>query len=141
MCTDCPLLNKPLENGCPADSSESACCDRIRQIFSAGELIFEENDLVTGIYCVQAGKAALIKQAEEGEWAVAVVTPGDVLGMPDIINEGFYHNGALALENTSLCFIPKEKAQEIFRKDPSIMLRIMRRICARIASMEQHTWE
>lgn len=138
-CVDCPLLDKAVENGCPDALHGLAIPGKAHAIFTAGEKIFEEGKPIAGIHCMHSGKVALVKRsAAEEEWIVAVATSGDVLGMPDILSGELHQNGALAVEDTSLCFIPKEEALELIKQNPNIMLRIMRKMCERIRAMEQH---
>jgi CRP-like cAMP-binding protein len=43
----------------------------------------------------------------------------------------------LAFDDISVCFIPKEAALTLFKENPSIILRIMRKLCERITSIEE----
>lgn len=67
-----------------------------------------------------------------------MITPGDILGMPDILSGDLHQNAALAIEEASICFIPKEEALELLQTNPHIMIRILRKLCERIQSMEKH---
>lgn len=138
-CVDCPLLDKTIDNGCPDHSHEPAMPGRTCMVFPQGAHLFEEGAPIKGIHCLHSGQVALAKkQSEEEMWIVAVATPGEVLGMPDILSEKTHRSGALALQDSSACFIPKEEALELFKKNPPIMLQIMRRIIDRIRWMEEH---
>lgn len=137
-CVHCPLLDRAIEDGCPDNPNKPAISSRTRTDFPAGAQLFEEGKPITGIHCLHAGKAALVKRHEKDDLVVAVVTPGDILGMPDILGGDIHQNGAMAIEDTSICFIPKEEALELLKTAPHIMIRIMRKMCERIQSMEQH---
>jgi CRP/FNR family transcriptional regulator len=140
-CINCPLLDKPIGNGCPDDPKEFITPGRSRRMFSVGERIFSEGTPITGIHCMHAGRVAMIKRAEDEEWVVGMVTLGDILGMPDIITGEHYRNSAMALEHTLACFIPKEEALELLRRNPPLMVRLMQKVCERITSAEKLTEE
>ena len=135
-CAHCPLLDDM--GGCPDDLSEPGIAGRTRASYTAGERLFQEGETIGGICCLRSGRAALVKGSDGGEWVVAVATPGDVLGVPDILGEERHQNGALAIEDTSVCFIPKPQALSLLQTNPQIMIGIMRKMCERIRSMEQH---
>lgn len=137
-CANCPLLDETIENGCPADTPESGTSGKVCMEFPQGEPIFEEGAPIDGIHCLHAGQVALAKKCDEEEmWVVAMAMPGDVLGMPDILGEETHRNSAVAIQDSSTCFIPRTEALELLKRNPEIMLRILRQVCARIQSMEQ----
>ncbi len=137
-CVYCPLLDRAIDNECPDAWHKPAITGGTQRSFPAGTQLFEEGKPIAGIHCLRSGRAALVKRREEENLVVAVVTPGDVLGMPDILGGDIHQNGALAIEDSSICFIPKEKALELLTTNPHIMVRIMCKICERIRSMEHY---
>jgi len=137
-CVRCPLLDRAIENGCPDNPHEPAISGRTRTVFPAGSRLFEEGKPITGIHCLHSGRAALVKGRDDEDRIVTVITPGDILGMPDILSGDLHQNAALAIEEASICFIPKEEALELLQTNPHIMIRILRKLCERIQSMEKH---
>jgi len=135
-CPDCPLLDRAIEDRCP-DHPDEPTLGKTCVAFQQGERLFEEGAPIKGIHCLHIGQVALARKRDEEEMLiVAIATPGDVLGMPDILSEENHRNVALALQDTSACFISKEKALDLLKKNPAIMLRIMRKVCERLRSME-----
>jgi CRP-like cAMP-binding protein len=137
-CIGCHFFTSAIydEHGDIPDRPEIA--GRLRVEFTAGEELFEEGKPIAGIHCVHSGCVTIVKRAANEELVVAVVSPGDILGVPDIVAGEVHQNGARAIEDITICFIPKAKALELFEKDPGIMLGIMRKVCERIQSMERH---
>jgi CRP-like cAMP-binding protein len=65
------------------------------------------------------------------------IVVGDIIGMPEILNDKYYSATAVAERVTSVSFIPKKEFLEMVRRDPSIILRSMKRVCERIAELER----
>ncbi len=135
-CVECPFLSRTVGHDCPDDREGTSIPGRIDCDFEAGGSVFSQGDSIAGVYCVRSGSIVLTGTSGPEELTIAMVTPGDVVGMPEILGGNTHRNGATAREPTSTCFIPRENALELLRKDPSIMLRIMRRICERLRLME-----
>ena len=134
----CPILDRTIASGCPEHPDQPATPNRVCIAFLRGDQLFEEGTPIEGVHCLHSGRAVLVKRSEMEERVVAVVPPGHVLGVPDILAGDHYQNGALALDDISVCFIPKEAALALFKQNPSIILRIMRKLCERITSIEEH---
>ena len=113
--------------------SDIVCMD-----LAAGDKVVEQGERIDGIYCIHSGSVALVKQRDDRRMIISVVKTGDLLGMPEMLSADTHPNGAVALEDTSACFIPKEIATELLKRNPVIMVRIMARVCERLRSMEQH---
>ncbi len=106
--------------------------------FPEGERLFEEGAPIEGLHCLQSGRVVLSRRQEKQICILAVAPAGDVLGMPDILREETYRSRAMTLQETVVCFIPREEALRLFRTNPAIMVRIMRKVCDRIVSMERY---
>jgi CRP/FNR family transcriptional regulator len=132
-CDDCPFLDRAVAARSPGEPAPIPGMRRLA--YSAGELVFREGDAIEGIHCIHTGLVGLVKN--NGELVVAAVPSRDLLGVPDIVTGDRHQNGALALEDTSLCFIPKGEALRILRRQPAILVDVMRRLCDRIRAMER----
>jgi CRP/FNR family transcriptional regulator len=71
-------------------------------------LIFREGGKPSGIFCMNTGKVKITKMGDEGkEQIVRLARPGDILGYRSLISGEAYSGSAAALEDASICFIPR----------------------------------
>jgi CRP-like cAMP-binding protein len=138
-CAECPLFSRAIDGGCAQAPDDPSAPGRMSVLFNEGEYIVDEGKPIIGIHCIRSGKVAFVKRGEYGvsDLIVSLAQPGDIIGIPDMFTGNVHQNGALVLEAASACFIPMEQAMEVLKNDPSIMFRIMRRVCDRIHKVEQ----
>lgn len=137
-CAKCALLDATMEHGCPDNPDAPVAPGRVQTFFPLGQHIYQEGEELRGVYCMNGGQAALVKQDGNGtELIVAVISPGDVLGMPDMLEGSIYRTSAVALRDSMACFIPVEEMRALVRNNPAIMVRLLQQICQRIHTLEQ----
>lgn len=82
---------------------------------SKGQTLFMQDMKPHGLYCIKKGKIKIFRKGSEGkEQIVRLATDADVVGYRALISDENYQCGASALEETTLCYVPK-----------SVMLSIM----------------
>lgn len=75
-----------------------------------GETIFEEGEMLNGVYCVKDGICKLTKLSANGkDQIVKLVVKGDLLGKRSLIVNEAVNLSAVALNNMEVCFIPKDE--------------------------------
>ena len=85
--------------------SEIKACSHYKK----GQYIFSENGNPLGLYCINHGKVKLAATGENGkEQILRLLKDGDVAGYRSLISGERYHCNAVALEDSSICFIPKQ---------------------------------
>lgn len=114
------------------DSSKH--CD----VYKRGELILREGTYPHGIFCINSGKVKLTKLGEEGkEQIIALAKPGDVLGYKAILSGDPYSASATALEETSICFVPKELFFGMLEKNINLSLQLMKLLSSEVSNMRK----
>ena len=84
-------------------------CKTTRKI-KKGEVIFEEGEMVNGVYCVKDGICKLSKLSENGkDQIVKMVVKGQLLGQRSLITDECTNLQAIALSDMEVCFIPKSE--------------------------------
>ena len=82
-------------------------CKTTRKI-KKGEVIFEEGEVINGVYCVKDGICKLSKLSENGkDQIVKIVVKGQLLGQRSLITDETTNLQAVALSDMEVCFIPK----------------------------------
>lgn len=95
--------------------------------YKKGQSIFSEGALPLGLFCVNAGKIKVSQIGEEGrEQIVRLAKAGDILGYRALIGGGRYSSSATALDDSSICFIPKSVFFSILDNNNSLSLQIMK---------------
>jgi len=80
------------------------------KVVKKGEVIFEEGEMLNGVYCVRDGICKLTKLSANGkDQIVKMVIKGELLGQRSIISEERTNLRATALNDMELCFIPKSE--------------------------------
>lgn len=82
--------------------------DKRDKHFKKGEIIFYEGNRGHGLYCIYSGKVKIHKLGEEAkEQIVRFAKKGDILGYRSLLSNEPYSATATAIEDCSICFIPK----------------------------------
>lgn len=104
-----------------------------------GEPIFEEGEVINGIYCVKEGVSKLSKLSENGkDQIVKLVKPGELLGQRSMISDEPANLSAVALEDMEVCFIPKNEVMQFFNQNNQFSMNVMRTICDDLKGADDH---
>lgn len=96
------------------------------QTFSKGEVVFKEGDVPSGLYTILKGKVKIYRTGTEGkEQIVRLSNKGDLVGYRALIGEDEYRNGAACLEETQICFIPKDIVLRVVDQNIILLRRVM----------------
>ncbi|MFI1745502.1 Crp/Fnr family transcriptional regulator [Thalassobellus sediminis] len=80
------------------------------RVFKKGEIIFEEGEIINGVYCIRNGICKLSKLSENGkDQIVKMVVKGQLLGQRSLITDEPSNLQAMALNDMEVCFIPKSE--------------------------------
>lgn len=97
--------------------------------YKKGETIFQQSQYAFGVYCMNSGKVKLVQTGEEGkEQIVRLAKEGDVLGYRALLSGDNYSVSAIAIEDASICFIPKETFLGVLDVEPTVSSQIMKRL-------------
>jgi CRP-like cAMP-binding protein len=102
-----------------------SACKTSRKI-KKGEIIFEEGEILNGVYCVRDGICKLSKLSENGkDQIVKMVVKGQLLGQRSIISEQASNLQATALNDMEVCFIPKSEIISDLQKNPKFSFDVL----------------
>jgi len=103
----------------------SAC--KTSKIVKKGEVIFEEGEMLNGVYCVKDGICKLSKLSANGkDQIIKLVVKGELLGQRSLISEESSNLQATALNDMELCFIPKSEIIDDLRKNVSFSFDVLK---------------
>ncbi|MDO4228678.1 MAG: Crp/Fnr family transcriptional regulator [Capnocytophaga sp.] len=99
-------------------------------LIKKGEIIFEEGDMLAGVYCIRDGVCKLSKLSANGKsQIVRFVGKGDILGQRSVIARDPVNLTATALTDIEACFVPKEEIFSFFANNIDFSIEIFRNVC------------
>jgi CRP/FNR family transcriptional regulator len=91
-----------------------------------GQVLFLQDTKPHGLYCVKKGKIKIYRRGSEGkEQIVRLATDADVVGYRALISDENYQCGAAALEETTLCYVPKRALDQLMGTNISIYKKMI----------------
>ncbi len=89
--------------------------------YPKGQAIFFTGRYPTGVFCLMEGKVKMAKRGDDGkDQIVRFVLPGKLLGIRAFLSESPYTATAVALEDSWICYIPRDTFIDLTSKYPSI---------------------
>lgn len=99
------------------------------KIIKKGEVIFEEGDMLNGIFCVKDGICKLSKLSANGkDQIVKLVVKGDLLGQRSLIGNESANLSAVALNDMEVCFIPKSEIIDDLQKNSNFSMDMLQQM-------------
>lgn len=109
----------------------------VRKKFLKGETIVREGSKPESLIIINNGKAKAFKNTSEGkEQILYVFSTGDFFGEKHLLTDHRASYNVEALEETTVCMIPKSGFQTLLSEKPGIGLKIMQELVARIERLE-----
>lgn len=130
QCENCS--SKPLSvfNELPSDELNEISTSKGCNYYRKGQTIFFEGNNSHGIYCVHKGKIKMHKLGYDGkEQIIRFAKDGDILGYRALLSGENYSLSATVLEDSSVCYIPKNSLIELISKDPKFAIKVMELTC------------
>jgi CRP-like cAMP-binding protein len=89
--------------------------------FKKNQVIYYDGDKGNGLYLLISGKVKTIKMAEDGrELMTGIYTADEYLGINATLTDDAYGDTATALEDSTLCLIPKEQIERLLNLYPEV---------------------
>jgi CRP-like cAMP-binding protein len=130
------FLGDILSESTPAHAAQIQSAKQC-MFFKKGETIFTEGAQPFGIYSVNTGKIKLSVCGDEGrDQIIRLVKPGDLLGYKALISNEPYTATATAIEESAVCFIPKDVFFPILQQDTALSLKLLQIITQELRKAE-----
>lgn len=126
FCETCRVRHKSifssLENGQLNSISTNKTCNLYRK----GDTIFHEGNYPYGLFSIYTGRIKVYKTTESGkDHILRLAQAGDSLGYRSLISGEKYEVSATALEDSRICFIPKEQFIDSLKGSHNLTERVM----------------
>jgi CRP/FNR family transcriptional regulator, polysaccharide utilization system transcription regulator len=125
-CQQCPFFSSSVFAELDAGLIEELNQQKSTNIYRKGQVVFFEDRLPVGIYCMRSGKVKISRVTSDGkEQIVRVAHSGSLLGVKSIVNGSRHSTSAITLENSEICFIPRALVLRLIVDCGSVSSRIM----------------
>ena len=91
--------------------------ERKIRLIKKKQVVYYEGDAALGIYLIISGKIKAIKLSSDGrELLTGMYGPEEYLGIQALLSNESYNETAEAIEDTTICLIPKDAVDQILNK-------------------------
>lgn len=107
--------------------------------YKKGQVIFNEGARPRGLFCVSSGKVKVSKLGDEGkEHILHLAKPGDVMGYRAILSGDTYSCSATALEDSTICFIPRSHFFGMVESNGALSMQVIRLLSEELKTAEKN---
>jgi CRP/FNR family cyclic AMP-dependent transcriptional regulator len=93
------------------------------------EHVFREKGICKGIFMIRNGRIEISKTTTDGwKQPLVILNPGNFIGEIATLEKTDHATDARAIENAELILFPKGTFEELEKKEPHIMLKIIKNI-------------
>jgi len=134
-CHHCKSQNSSLFHFCHTNELDELNYNKTCAFYKRGQILFQEGSKPIGLYCINSGKIKVYKYASDGkEQIIRIAKPGDFIGYCSLISGIRYPVSAAALEESTVCMIPKTTITEMFRHNEQFSEGLIGILCNTITN-------
>ncbi len=138
-CVTCTKRTLSLLEGLTDHELELLNENRIVINFKKGETIYKENCKPSGLYCLNEGKAKLIKHSLKGrEIIIGLKKPVDFLDIETLVTGENYTHTAVALENSSVCIIDETHFNKVLMGNVTFANKLLQNFATTLIEYQNH---
>ncbi|HLF28805.1 MAG TPA: Crp/Fnr family transcriptional regulator [Anaerolineae bacterium] len=127
------LKQAPLFSGLSDAEIDASAKDFVPNRFRQGETIFHQGDAGQLLYLIEAGQVRIFVLGEEGqETSVVLYGAGDIFGELAVIDGLPRSAGAVAMEETIVLTLNRDRFREQLRRTPQLALNFMKALSVRV---------
>ncbi|MBJ7881157.1 Crp/Fnr family transcriptional regulator [Gelidibacter salicanalis] len=118
------------------EMKQVAACKTTR-FYKKGDVIFNENEMLNGVYCVREGLCKLTKLSANGkDHTIKLMGKGDLIGQRSIISNERTNLSAIALNDMELCYVPKEQIISTIKTNQEFSFDILQNLAQDLREAE-----
>ncbi len=117
--------------------------DHVRKLIRHGDLrqgetLFRIGETSSELIVIRFGKVKIVRYDEQGsEIILEILKAGDYYGTDSLFHQNVYQDSGIALEDVGLCKIDMDDFRSLIQKDPTLALKIMKDLHAKIVQNKQ----
>jgi len=126
------LRRVPFFTVLPGDELRALAAHCVARRLGKEEMLVAEGDACDGLFIVQSGAIKVFKMAENGREQVLVIErAGSTVGELSIFDGGTFPASAVAVEDSTLLFLPKKEFMDLCRRNSEVALAVIRTLAWR----------
>lgn len=132
-CKQCRSRSTSLFHFCHLDEVDEINFNKTCANYKKGQDLFVEGSRPIGLFCINQGKIKIYKYASDGkEQIMRIAKPGDFVGYNSLLSDKRYPFSAAALEDCTVCLIPKDTITQLFRENDRFSEGLVNLLCSTI---------
>ena len=125
-CRECPNCKISVFSDLSDDQFDFLNYEKSIVQLHKGQVLFLQDTKPHGLYCIKKGKIKIFRRGSEGkEQIVRLAADADVVGYRALLSEESYQCGAAALEDTTLCYVPRQALKQIMENNVIIYKKMI----------------
>lgn len=137
-CTQCGVLDCSILSNCPSELLDAVDAVKELVVIQKDGTLYEEGTPVAGLHCQVDGRFAMLRRSVGGdEHVVGIARPGHGHGAKELLQGARHEETAVALENSTVCFVPSRMFRSIVRDFPPVIVRVMEGVCQNLSDIEK----
>lgn len=125
-CRECPNCKISVFSDLSDDQFDFLNYEKSIVQLHKGQVLFLQDTKPHGLYCIKKGKVKIFRRGSEGkEQIVRLAADADVVGYRALLSEESYQCGAAALEETTLCYVPRQALKQIMENNVNIYKKMI----------------
>jgi CRP/FNR family transcriptional regulator len=125
-CRECPNCKISVFSDLSDDQFDFLNYEKSIVQLHKGQVLFLQDTKPHGLYCIKKGKVKIFRRGSEGkEQIVRLAADADVVGYRALLSEESYQCGATALEETTLCYVPRQALKQIMENNVNIYKKMI----------------
>jgi CRP-like cAMP-binding protein len=136
-CRDCPNCRISVFSDLQNDDFEKLNYEKSIVTLHKGQVLFLQDSKPHGLYCIKKGKVKIYRRGSEGkEQIVRLANDADVVGYRALLSNENYQCGAAALEETTLCYVPKHMVEHLMEDNTHIYKKMVNLLASDLKQAE-----
>jgi len=137
-CNTCGAVHRSVFSALTTEDALHMKTGKTCSLYKRGDIILHEGKYPDGLFCIHKGKVKVFREGEDGkEQIVRFATSGDLLGYKALITNKPYVNSVIALDDSSICFIPRSMFFEMLQQSPQLALKLMEHLSNELRTIEE----
>lgn len=126
-CRECPNCKISVFSDLQESEMDTLNYEKSIVQLNKGQVLFLQDTKPHGLYCIKKGKVKVYRRGSEGkEQIVRLASDADIVGYRALISDENYQCGAAALEETVLCYVPKQVVLKMMDENVSVSKKMIK---------------